>query len=178
MFLLRECDYCPRERMLAFRFKSVCRREKFFFLYPVSGENVCDYRSSGGYRAGLVEDCYLHFSRLLERYGCLEENAVFCSDAVSDHDCDRSCKSEGTWTAYNKYGYSAGERKCCALSDKKPYYSCHDCDSDDCGDKYPCYLIGCVRYGSFRGCGVSDHFYYLRERGVLAYACGSAFQKA
>ena len=57
-------------------------------------------------RTGFIHDTDFHSAGIFQSFRIFKQNAMFCSNTISDHNSSWRCQSKRTWTCYNKYCYS------------------------------------------------------------------------
>jgi len=154
--------------MLAFFLKRTCKRKQFPFSYSVRGNYVRHCGLSFRDRARLVKHDYISLSGSFKRGGRLEQNAVFCAEPASDHDCHRRRKTERTRTAYYEHADCTRKHEAEFSSGNSPYYSGNHRKYNDDGDEYARHFVckSCDR--RFCRGGVFNHGDYLAECRVAA----------
>ena len=161
-------------------FSFVLRTSYFFLVVGVfaNGEDTHDLRLAGGNCAGLVEDDNLRPPCGLKGGGGLEENAVPCADAASNHNRDRRREAEGARTTHDEHRNRAGEGESGLDAAGKPDAERDERDKQD-GRNENC------RHAVREACdwrlgrgGVLHEAHNLREGGVLPHPRRAAAQEA
>ena len=147
--------------MLGFKLHGVCIHHELAGADAACGNYMSYFWFAHCYGAGLIEDDYLGTARLLKRYGALKHDAVFCTEAASDHYGHGSGKPQGARAAYYKNGYAPCKGVAEISASKHPYYNGNCGDAYHYGNENSGYFVRDLCYGCLGRGGIADHLYDL-----------------
>ena len=164
--------------MLAAAFQRGGQRQQLRLGDALGRQQVGDAGCALGDGAGLVQRHDLGAACGFQRGGSLEEEAVFCTEAIAHHNSHRCCKAQCAGAADDQHGDAAGQRIAQLMAQQQPDDGGHDGNGDDRRDEEARHGVGDFCDRSFGGGGITDHLDDLSQRGILAHAGGLAAEEA
>ena len=166
------------QRVLALAFERGGQRQKLVFADTLCGQDVGHLGFAAGDGSGLIQRNDLRAARRFQRSCRLEQDAIFCTKAVADHDGDRRRQTQRAGAADDQHRNAAGQCIAELAAQQQPDDGGQHSDGNDRRNKETRHRIGDFCDGCFGGSGIADHLDDLGQRGVLADAGGFAAQEA
>ena len=170
----RRCapDNRRRQRVFARGLDGGGEREHRVFFETAGRRDQDELRVAFGERACLVDDYRVDFLEDLECFGVLDQDAILCALAGTDHDGHRGRETQCTRTGDDEYGDGVHDRvgHCGLWTEPGPQQESDDGDNDDrwhepCSDEIGEPLNrrpAALRFG--------DHVDDLRQHRIFAHA--------
>ena len=161
--------------MLAPSFQGICNIHELFFWNAFCGYDVCNYRVSACYGSGFIQNNHIYLTHFLQRLGCLEQNSLLGSNAISYHDCNRCRKSQRTRTTDHQNSDCPFKGIARGLSNSHPNYKRKSRKCNYNRNKDSGHLIRNLGNRCLCCRGVTDHLDDFGEGRIFTYMGGSAF---
>ena len=164
--------------MLALLLQGHSQPQKLFLRHRPGRQQIRHPWLPGGNSSGFVQGNNRHLARLLQRHSGFEQDSVFRTHTISDHNSHRRGQTQGAGAADDKNGNSPGQSKAKGLSCQEPHQRCDNRYGNDRRNKHTGDLVRHLGNGCLGGSGIADHADDLGQRRILPHPGGPAGQKA
>ena len=158
---------CPGKRMLTFCLQRVGRLQEFILTAAIRREKIRHPRFACGNGACLVQGNDLYLPCGFQRFAGFEENAVFGTDAVADHNGNRRCKPQRAGAGNDQNRDAPRKGKAQALAVQQPAKNDHSRNADHCRHKHTRNAVSNARDRRLGCRRIRDHADDLAESGIL-----------
>ncbi len=99
LFFFGFLQNCFGQRMFTFLFQANGQTKQLIFTDANRWYQFGDCWLAAGDGAGFIQCHNLNLTGFFERCGCFEQNSMFCSNAIADHNGNRRCQTQRTGAA-------------------------------------------------------------------------------
>ena len=156
--------------MLAFRFNGCNKLQQLFAFHTCSAQHIGHFWNAGGDGSRFIEDNRLNIVSGFQRFGTLDQNAVFRAAPRSHHNGSRSGQAQGAWAADDQNANSMIHRFRYRIADNQPRHQNNHGKRHNNGNENPADLIGNALDRRFRAGRFINKSNDLRQRGIGTHA--------